>query len=91
MFAQTFLTHVALAADAVDGTDHAFANPFLGVLTGAFFDDADELVAEDAVEIHVALTDFQIGGTDAHERRANDRFPEAALRWTRIRAGGFKR
>ena len=70
--------HVALAIEAgglmaggVNVADDALAEQvlvlFLGNVAVDCFDDADKFVAENAMEIHIAADDFEVGVADAGE------------------------
>ena len=54
--------HVAPAADDVDFADDALTDE---ITVGTGDDVGDKFVTEDAPELHVAVSDFQIGGADA--------------------------
>jgi len=66
---ETALAPVALAAGQVDFADDSFSEP----LGGAFFDDADELVAGDTLEAVVAGFEFEIRVADACGDHTNER------------------
>ena len=66
--------HLAFAADAIDFTDDALADP-LGIdAVGGGSDGADELMAESAGEFHVAFCDFKIGLANAGSERFDEDF-----------------
>ena len=74
MLGPTTGAQVAFSAGAVDGSDDAFADPVRGGGIGNGFDYGDKLVAEHAFVRHVAFAEFDVGGADADEKRAEDGF-----------------
>ena len=56
MFAQARLTHIAIAANAIDRPDDALAQQRRTELAVHLLDTSDELVPEHAAKAHVPLT-----------------------------------